>query len=1142
MQKRKIPQVTHVERSASKRQKETQHQGQQHQAVANQNLQQLGTTGNTTRQQPESAADLEKRKMIQQQLVLLLHAQKCQQRENQANGEIRLCALPHCRTFKNVLNHMPNCQAGKSCKVAHCASSRQIISHWKNCTRSDCPVCLPLKNASDRRSQQALRASMAMDPNTLQTPTSISTGQVDQISMQRAYQALGIPYNGKNQTQPPGMPQALSRSNGTDADVTAGLNISSNLDTSGLGSLANLSSLTGGSMPGGLPYLAVPATGPAQPWHQDVSQDLRNHLVYKLVQAIFPSPDPAAMRDKRMGNIVAYARKVEKDMYEQASSRDEYYHLIAEKIWKIQKELEEKRQKRVHNQQGIGAAAIAGDVNKSTVIPAEVRARGPHALSAYNKAIKFGKKVVNRSRLMFVGQERVGKTSLMNRLLGKRFNQNEEVTEGIDPSSRCTIDVCHMTDWNEVPNRDPIEIYINAQADCLKDELKNLQEPEEMLATTIESQQLSPSEEQTAREILEQVSLAMEQSPIEEMHVDEEDEELATSIESAIPEQVISAMERESNEVNEDVELSLWDFAGQDLYYITHQVFLSKRALFVVVFKLSEDEEEESKSALYKLDFWMKSIYALLVEDEESDKSKTEHYWQTQLSPPIFLVGTHRNNLQGTSKLKKQKEEEIFNAIDKNLKDKRYRSHIVPQQFAVENSLDDDKEIKKLKEKIIEVAKQQHYMGEEIPLRWLAFEGAVKEAVEKDIHYTTVDKVRTFEGAKDISDSDGLRTMLQYYHDVGVILYFPNAGAPLCELVILDMQWLIDVFKCVITILEKEKRRAQDKPAWERLENEGILEDSLITFMWREFLKSEDEEENQQQKLALIELMKKYYLIVPKNCTDPKNACYYVPARLRTDALKTCDLTEASAGHTVFFIDFFDFLTYGIFCQLLARAVSWSQEQEDIADKVDLQEGIFPAGSSHTFQIQMCENMIKVTVIPYVDDDDCSESSQRTLGASGDISQKIRDFLSKSVLDIKETWLPGLRYRFCVACTCGKGDQHYVDLDMCLSLSLNYFWCTQRKGKRKRIWKEPIRQKFRKQEDQASSSTQPGMPQSGELLPVTPSTNVAGNQILVTGDLNKFLAPVTIQSTCESVISCIQNANHLCSTTDVDQQCSQQDR
>uniref|UniRef100_A0A8C4V114 histone acetyltransferase n=1 Tax=Falco tinnunculus TaxID=100819 RepID=A0A8C4V114_FALTI len=305
-------------------------------------------------------ADPEKRKLIQQQLVLLLHAHKCQRRE-QANGEVRACALPHCRTMKNVLNHMTHCQAGKACQVAHCASSRQIISHWKNCTRHDCPVCLPLKNASDKRNQQPLLGSPAggiqnsigsVGTGQQNTPSLSNPNPIDPSSMQRAYAALGLPYGNQPQTQlqpqvqgQQSQPDEPSRRRNNNRPSRFYFSPLMN-DGTNSGNVGNLSSM---------PTAAPPSsTGVRKAWHEHVTQDLRNHLVHKLVQAIFPTPDPAALKDRRMENLVAYARKVEGDMYESANSRDEYYHLLAEKIYKIQKELEEKRRSRLHKQGMLG--------------------------------------------------------------------------------------------------------------------------------------------------------------------------------------------------------------------------------------------------------------------------------------------------------------------------------------------------------------------------------------------------------------------------------------------------------------------------------------------------------------------------------------------------------------------------------------------------------------------------------------------------------------------------------------------------------------------------------------------------------------------------------------------------------------------
>ncbi|CAF2677876.1 unnamed protein product [Rotaria sp. Silwood2] len=196
--------------------------------------------------------EVQRKQFIQKQLVLLLHAHKCQQRENQTiNDEITrpsACTLPHCSTMKNVLQHMKKCTDHETCTIPHCVTSRQIISHWKQCNDYQCSVCQPFKASS---TSALLNQTTNNNTNTINVPITIN-----------------------------------------------------------------------------------------KEWQRHVTQEMRQHLVQKIITELLPITNTGAIRDTSIINLADYARYLENETFEIANSHEEYFHKLAEKIYKLQKELD----------------------------------------------------------------------------------------------------------------------------------------------------------------------------------------------------------------------------------------------------------------------------------------------------------------------------------------------------------------------------------------------------------------------------------------------------------------------------------------------------------------------------------------------------------------------------------------------------------------------------------------------------------------------------------------------------------------------------------------------------------------------------------------------------------------------------------
>ncbi|XP_066264255.1 uncharacterized protein [Branchiostoma lanceolatum] len=483
-----------------------------------------------------------------------------------------------------------------------------------------------------------------------------------------------------------------------------------------------------------------------------------------------------------------------------------------------------------------------------------------------------------------------------------------------------------------------------------------------------------------------------------------------------IPDDVITkAKERLQGDVTEEQlgtaehpRLSLWDFGGQATYYGSHQCFFTYRGIYILVMSLLQKLSDPVPKLDYKasadnlvtgrdyLDHWLNSIH-------------THTLVHGRKLTPVVLVLTHRDMVN----------ESDIEAYKKDVLDhisgKAAGKHVLPKIFVVENFNEDDSDIEELRGYLREVAKDQWYMGQEVPMTWLHLKSKLMDRRKEDDPFCHFQDVVDLARSDDvgIADDSHVPDILTFLHDLGDIIFINEPV--LRDHVALRPQVMIDVFKTIITVPEYQQDRSTDPKVakmWERLENEGILSDRLLAIIWTKADQKREKPFLIRNKSFLKRLMEKYYLLC--NATpiggfddtadeSEKEEIYFVPSLLAAkpddNILYPVHMRRCQYPLYVVFDNMF--LPSGMFYRLQAICVRRFGLEES---RVFAGCGRFPTDDvKQQFVITKVRHYLKVELLSTVAEDEAVFTQ----------GLPVRRFLSSCLFEIKEKWISSIQYDWC---------------------------------------------------------------------------------------------------------------------------------
>ncbi|MEO1394637.1 MAG: COR domain-containing protein [Cyanobacteria bacterium J06634_5] len=189
--------------------------------------------------------------------------------------------------------------------------------------------------------------------------------------------------------------------------------------------------------------------------------------------------------------------------------------------------------------------------------------------------------------------------------------------------------------------------------------------------------------------------------------------------------------------------VNIWDFGGQEIYHATHQFFLTKRSLYLLV----ADDRRENTDFYY----WLKIVELL------SDSS------------PVLVIKNEKQDRQC------EIDEGLFKSQFNNLKD------------YYPTNLEDNRGLQKIKDAIQFHISQLPHIGNPLPKIWVRVRSTL-ENYAQNCNTITLDTYFSICRQNGFTDKAKMLSLSSYLHDLGVCLHFQDDKL-LKRTVILRPEW-----------------------------------------------------------------------------------------------------------------------------------------------------------------------------------------------------------------------------------------------------------------------------------------------------------------------------------------------------------------